>query len=111
MSNPEDSPVLLAQGQFTWTPPEGGETGEFTAALYSTRAVELSASNAYNGLVAGLEWSDRHQAIASGGGFWDASFPRANRDHLLLKATNVLRCQLGLPPHSATGNFPGTEAP
>lgn len=108
MNNSTTDPVALAQAQFIWTPPEGGEPGNFTVALYSTGGVELSAPGAYNGVVMGLEWSDKHQAIVSGGGFWSPKFS-SSKEHLLLKATNALRHVLGLPQHAATSQYPGSE--
>ena len=108
MNKSTDSSRVLAQVRFIWTPPEGGEPAEFEVALYSTNGVELSASQFYAGIVSGLEWSDEHQAIRSGSGYWDSRF-QSDKTHLLLKATNALRRQLGLPAHSATGRFPGTE--
>lgn len=109
MSATMNEAVALAQARFTWAPPEGGEVGDFTATLYSAGAVELSApGTTYNGVVMGLAWSEENQAIVTGHGFWSHNF-KSNKDHLLLKATNALRQQLGLPPHSATGRYPGTE--
>ena len=101
---------MIASTSFIWTPPDGQPT-EFVVTLYSTNVVGFRAPGSLNGLVMPLEWSDERQAIISGGGFWksDLNWDAYTKNHLMLKATNALRKALGLPLHSMTASWPGTE--
>ena len=110
-----DSPSIRARATFLWTPPAGHpgiEPGQFIMTLYDNDVVDLDLPAELRGIVFGLQWSTDHQAISSGGGFWDhkRDWPLEVRDHLLLRASNALRRELALRPHPATPNFPGTEA-
>ncbi len=110
MTFPDEKPTVRARAVFSWEPPEG-PLAEFTATLYSTRAVALTVPGPLSGLVVGLEWSEENQAIISSGGFWSSTlgWDTKVKQHLLLKGTNALRRELGLPPHSMTAAWPGTE--
>lgn len=109
-----ESPVLRAHVTFWWQPPSGAEGAEWIVSLYSTDAVALrtvSDRSAYAGLVTSIAWSPENQAIRHPSGYWSnrSALTDDDREHLALRATNALRHALGLAPHDATPNFPGTE--
>lgn len=106
----QNQPMPKASARFNWSVP-GDADVEFVVALYSNGTVSLSAPAPYVGLVTSLEWSDENDAIVDSSGYWSARHVQdlRTRKHLLLKATNALRRELGLPPHPMTPDWPGAE--
>jgi len=115
----QQMPVVRADARFTWAPPgtpaatQGSSVTpmDLAVALYSNQTVNLTAIKPYADIVTGLEWEDGSDAITSAGASWSsgATWEDNAKQHLLLKATNALRRQMGLPLDPRTPEWPGSE--